>query len=135
MLSFNPYITFDGNCEEALRFYEDCFDGKIVFIQYYDEAAAFGTEAFRSKVMHSEFQAGPVHFMACDKTNNQHLNSGTNMSLYISFEEEFTQKNVFERLAAGGKIHLGLEKTIYGSTVGVLTDQFGIHWMLVCNIE
>jgi PhnB protein len=133
MESFHPYLTFDGNCEEALHFYERCFKGKIIYIQYYDEAAAFGAEGLGSKVMHSEFKAGPVHFMACDKTSNQTLNSGTNMTLYVSFEDETTQRKIFEQLSELGRIQLKPERTVWGSTVGMLTDQFGIHWMLVCN--
>jgi PhnB protein len=133
MKSFHPYLTFDGNCEDALNFYKRCFDGNIVYIQYYDEAAAFGSEAFGSKVMHSEFEAGAVHFMACDKTSNQTLNSGTNMTLYLSFQDETKQREIFNLLSELGRIQLRLEKTIWGSTVGMLTDQFGIHWMLVCN--
>ena len=83
--------------------------------------------------MHSEFKAGSVHFMACDKTNNQTLNSGTNMTLYISFKDEIRQKEIFDSLSELGKVQLKLQKTIWGSTVGMLTDQFGIHWMLVYN--
>ena len=83
--------------------------------------------------MHSEFKAGPVHFMACDKTSNQTLNSGTNMTLYVSFEDETTQRKIFEQLSELGRIQLKPERTVWGSTVGMLTDQFGIHWMLVCN--
>jgi PhnB protein len=134
MKDFHPYITFEGNCEEALRFYEHCFAGKILYIQYYDEAAAFGAEALKSKVMHSEFQSGPVHFMACDKSSNQiEVNSGTNLTLYIAFDNGSEQERIFKKLSEQGKINFGLEKTIWGSIVGLLTDKFGVQWMLVLN--
>ncbi len=133
MQAFHPYITFDGNCEEALNFYARCLDGRIVYIQYYDEAAAFGSEAFRSKVMHSEFKAGPVHFMACDRSSDQRVHHGTNLTLYISFDTIEKMNVIFEELSRNGKVQLAPEETIYGSTVGVLTDPFGIHWMLVHN--
>ncbi len=133
MQAFHPYITFDGNCEEALNFYAGCLGGKIIYMQYYDEAAAFGSEAFRSKVMHSEFKAGPVHFMACDRSSDQRVHFGTNLTLYISFDTREEQERTFGQLSRGGKIQLAPEETIYGATVGVLTDPFGIHWMLVYN--
>jgi PhnB protein len=136
MKGFHPYITFEGNCEEALKFYENCFNGTIEYIQYYDDAAAFGSEAMKNKIMHSEFNAGPLHFMACDRSpGNREFCMDTNMTLYISFDSHDEQEKIFKKLSSEGKIHMGLEQTVWGSTVGLLTDKFGIHWMLVYNNE
>ena len=133
MKEFNPYITFDGNCEEALRFYCHCFGGKIVFMQYYDETVQKDHTGLKSKVMHSEFRADPVCLMACDRSPGQNIHHGTNITLYVSFENSRQQDEIFLKLAEKGTIHMPLEGTFWGSRLGVLTDQFGIHWMLVLN--
>jgi PhnB protein len=131
MTGFNPYITFDGNCEEALKFYESCFSGKTLFIQHYEEIPVAVSKPFKSKVMHSEFKAGSVHFMACDKAPGQTIHPGTNITLYINFSSSKEQENIFNKLSAQGTIHMPLEPTFWGSRMGILTDRFGIHWMLV----
>jgi PhnB protein len=131
---FNPYITFDEKCEEALHFYERCFDGKIVFIQHYDDHIR-STPGAKQKVIHSEFRAGSIHFMACDKSPGQTIHQGTNITLYISFDNIRQQDEIFEKLSEKGVVHMPLEATFWGSRLGVLTDQFGIHWMLVLNRE
>jgi PhnB protein len=133
MTGFNPYITFDSCCEEALNFYKKCFGGEIVFIQYFDESAFGNGGAEKPKVMHSEFRADAVHLMACDKSPGQTIHQGTNITLYISFKNSKKQDEIFESLSVGGIIHMPLEATFWGSRLGILTDQFGIHWMLVLN--
>ena len=133
MTGFNPYITFDGTCEEALTFYSACFEGEIVFIQYYDESNQKTIPSRHSKVMHSEFKAGSIHFMACDKTPGQTIHPGTNITLYVSFSNARKQDEIYERLAERGVVHMPLEATFWGSRLGVVTDKFGIHWMLVLN--
>ena len=133
MKGFNPYITFDGNCEDALHFYENCFDGKITFLQYYDEANVKTSAEPKSKVMHCEFVADAIHLMACDRSPGQTIHQGTNITLYLSFNSAKKQEEVFEKLSRKGMIHMPLEATFWGSRLGILTDQFGIHWMLVLN--
>lgn len=135
MQSFNPYITFNGNCEKALKFYEACFNGKITFVQYFEDYMIGDRPNLLSKIMHSEFEAGAIKFMACDKSEDDNLNLHSRVTLYITFESEDLLKNVFKKLAVSGKINLPLEETIWGAKVGIITDQFDINWMLVYNPE
>jgi PhnB protein len=131
MKGFNPYITFDGTCEEALQFYKDCFGGEIIFLQYYADTTNGDTSPANSKIMHSEFQAEAIHLMACDRSPEQTVHQGTNLALYLSFKTPEEQQAVFDRLSIGAIIHMPLEATFWGSRLGVITDKFGIHWMLV----
>jgi PhnB protein len=133
MTGFNPYITFKGNCEKALTFYKSCFDGEVVFIQYYEDVNKIIPHGQYSKVMHSEFKAEAIHFMACDATPGQTIQYGTNITLYIDFSTVRRLEEVFEKLSVNGTVPLALEKTLWGSRLGIITDQFNIHWMLVCN--
>ncbi len=131
MMEFCPYITFEDSCGKALQFYKHCFGGEIVFIQYYD-SNGHNPDA-KGKVMHSEFRSGNIHLMACDKSPEQKLHQGTNITMYISLDSETEQRKIFTKLSENGVVHMPLEPTVWGSRLGVLTDQFGVHWMLVVN--
>jgi PhnB protein len=135
MQSFNPYITFNGNCEKALKFYETCFNGKTTFVQYFEDYMIADRPHLLSKIMHSEFEAGAIKFMACDKSEDGNLNNPSRVTLYITFESEDKLKNVFKKLAVSGKINLPLEETVWGAKVAIITDQFDINWMLVYTPE
>jgi PhnB protein len=136
MVGFNPYITFEGTCEEALHFYKSCFGGEILFIQYYRESPQAAVDKqFHDKIMHSEFKAGPVHFMACDVSGGESVLSGNPISFNIMFVDPQQQKRVFQKLAAGGTIKVPLEKTFWQSIFGMVTDRYGLHWMLNCEIS
>jgi PhnB protein len=135
MIDFNPYITFNGNCEEAINFYKECFGGEIVFMQYYDDGMQKPHHNGKPKVMHCEFKAQAVHLMGCDKTPGQTIHPGTNINLYLSFSSAREQDDIFEKLSHKAIVHMPLEATFWGSRLGILTDQFGIHWMLVLNRE
>lgn len=133
MTSFNPYITFDGCCEAALNFYSSCFNGEIIFVQYSDEFDAVENDGSARKIMHSEFQAGTLKFMACDATPGQTLHPGTNISLYAGFGDRAELENVFENLSTGGVVHMPIQTTFWGASLGILTDRFNIHWMVVLD--
>jgi PhnB protein len=130
LTEFHPYITFNGSCKDALEFYRSCFGGQIEFIQYYGELTQNSSS---SRVMHSEFRSGEIQFMACDTLPDEKIIQGTNISLYVSFSDADKQNETFARLAEEGNVHMNLEKTYWGSRLGILTDRFGIHWMLVLN--
>lgn len=133
MTDFNPYITFDGHCEEALDFYKECFHGEILFTQYYGESPKHVPEEYHQKIMHSEFKAGGIHFMACDNLPGQTMHYGNNVTFNVTFDDLSEQEEVFKKLSEGGNIYLTLQDTFWGSKFGMLTDRFGIHWMLNCD--
>ena len=136
MIDFNPYITFDGTCEEALRFYKSCFGGEILYLQYYRDAPGENaTNQLGEKVMHSEFKSGPVHFMACDVSTGAADLQGNRISFYINFADPLQQKRTFQKLAEKGKIQVQLEQTLWQSLFGMVTDRYGVQWMLNCDIN
>ena len=130
MIGFNPYITFEGTCEEALHFYKSCFGGEILFIQYYRESPQAVADQFSNKIMHSEFKAGPIHFMACDVYGGDSLLKGNPVSFNINFADPQEQRRVFDVLAAHGIVKVPLEKTFWQSIFGMVTDRYGVQWMV-----
>ena len=135
MKGFNPYLTFNGNCREALEFYKECFDGQIEHIMTFGESKMGETEQEKNRIMHSVFRSGSIFFMASDSMPQQPATAGSNVTLNIDFNDPAGQKKVFDRLAQGGKVTMPLQDTFWGARFGMLTDKFGINWMANCELK
>lgn len=129
MKSLQVYLFFAGNCEQALNFYKDCLNGEILTIQRFKESPMEVPEDQKNNVLYAEFKAENVYFMASDGLQPAAEPTG-NVSLNINFTDENEQKAIFEKLSAGGKVTMPLQDTFWNSKYGMLTDKFGIHWML-----
>jgi PhnB protein len=134
MKGFNPYLTFPGNCREALNYYKQCFNGEIESIQTFGDAK-MGGGADANKIMHSVFRAGSIFFMASDSAPDQPVPAGNNFTLNIDFEDPATQAKVFNKLGEGGSVNMPLQDTFWGARFGMLTDKFGINWMFNCELK
>jgi PhnB protein len=130
-----PYLNFDGSCEEALEFYKQKLGAKVGMMMRYKEApetdraaiAAAGTE---NKVMHATFHIGDTTLFASDgrcqgKPNFQ----GISLSLDAANEAEADK--LFNGLADGGQVHMPMSKTFFSPRFGMLADRFGVSWMVI----
>lgn len=135
MKQLNPYLTLFGNCKEALNFYKQCLDGKIVNLMPFEGSPFEVPEDYKNKVMHAEFKADGIMFMASDGMPDQSPVERSNIALSLNFSDLVEQEKVFNALAEGGTVTMALEDTFWGAKFGMLTDQFGIEWMLNCNTE
>ncbi len=133
MKKLNPYLNFPGTTREALNFYKDCLNGEIVSIQTYGEAYMEVEDKYKNNVIHAEFKADGVEFMASDGMPGFAATPGNMITLSINLDDEQEQKDIFNALAAGGKVTMPLDKTFWGAIFGQLTDRFGIQWMLNCE--
>lgn len=131
MRSLNAYLFFAGNCREALEFYQHALNGKIDSLQTYGEGNIAENDSQKDLVMHADFRIGDVHMMAADSVRP--VESGTNISLNLNFETEDEQTEVFNKLAEGGKVTMQLEDTAWGARFGMITDKYGVQWMLNCE--
>lgn len=131
MRSLNAYLFFAGNCREALEFYQHALNGKIDSLQTYGEGNIAENDSQKDLVMHADFRIGDVHMMAADSVRP--VESGTNISLNLNFETEDEQTEVFNKLAEGGKVTMQLEDTFWGARFGMITDKYGVQWMLNCE--
>lgn len=130
MKQLNVYLCFSGNCEEALNFYKDCLGGEIVSLQRFGDAPMESAEADKQRVMHAEFKAEGIYFMASDSMPGQTLRSGEMVQLSINLTDAAEQENIFQKLSAGGNVDMPLQDTFWGASFGMLTDKYGIKWML-----
>jgi len=128
-----PYLTFEGNALDALTFYTQALEGRVLYSQTFrqSELEAGMPEAWKDKIMHAAFQAGDLQLMVSDTPDSEtKVISGDQVQLALNFTNEQEIDRVYSHLAEDGQVTLALEKTSWGAKFGMLTDQFGVRWML-----
>ncbi len=137
MLSqLNPYLTFNGNCREAMTFYQECLGGELTLQSVGESPAADRCpEGTASQIMHSSLMRDDLLLMATDMVAPQGYIVGNHMSLSLNFNSEEEIKAVFEKLSNGGIIVDSLKKQFWGALFGVVVDKFGMAWMLNCDVQ
>ncbi len=126
----NPYLSFRDNAREAMEFYKTVFGGKLQ-MQTFKEYHASQDPSEDNKIMHASLVGdNGIVFMAADTPNSMQYRAGTNISMSLSGEDEAELRGYFNKLAAGGTIGMPLEKAPWGDTFGMVTDKFGVPWMV-----
>jgi PhnB protein len=126
----NPYLNFKDKTREAMEFYRTVFGGKLT-INTFKEFHASQDPSEDDKIMHSVLEAeNGITFMAADTPNRMEYKPGTNYSMSLSGDDEAELKKYFEKLSAGGQITQPLVKATWGDTFGMVTDRFGVLWLV-----
>ncbi|MBD1210342.1 MAG: VOC family protein [Ignavibacteria bacterium] len=134
MKNLNVYLTFAGTCKDALALYKEALGGEIVSLQTFGEAPTPNIpDDKKNNVMHAEFRAGDIYFMASDSMPEQPVILGNAVTLSISLDSLEEQESIFSKLSDGGAVTMPLQDTFWGARFGMLTDKFGINWMLNCD--
>jgi|SRR5579859_610462 len=129
-VKLNPYISFKDNAREAMEFYKTVFGGKLT-ASTFKEFHASEDPAEENKVMHSVLETeNGIVFMASDTPNRMEYMAGKNVSMSLSGENEAELRGYWDKLAVGAQVMMPLEKAPWGDTFGMLTDKFGIQWMV-----
>lgn len=130
MPSVKPYVSFKGNCADAVKFYIDALGAELVFSQKYGDSPMKG-KAPDDKIMHCTLRVGDTHVMACDSMFPDHpVNVGNNISLAIGADDPAAADGMFDRLSQGGTVTLPMQETFWARRFGMLIDRFGINWMI-----
>ena len=133
-MELNPYLLFNGNCEAAFKFYEQHLGGKIETIHTYGGSPMekhFPTE-WRDKVMHARMSAGKTVLMGSDAHEGQYqLPQGFSVSLNLKDVAEADR--VFQALSTNGTVQMPIQQTFWAKRFAMLTDSFGIPWMINCE--
>jgi uncharacterized glyoxalase superfamily protein PhnB len=129
-----PYLFFAGRCEEALEFYKTALHAKISMLMRFDESpdpvpSGMLQPGFESKIMHSTFHVGGMTLMASDGCDDKSRHDGFRLALSVA--DEAGADRVFHALAEGGKVDMPLTKTFWSPRYGMVTDKFGIGWMVM----
>ncbi len=131
MAKINTYLTFNGNCREAMTFYKDCLGGELILQTIGDSPLADTMpKDMKEYILHSTLVADALVLMASDMVPESGLMKGNAVSLMLECGDEAEIRLNYERLSAGGQRTHELEYTFYGAIMGDFTDQFGNHWLL-----
>jgi|SRR5277367_5281574 PhnB protein len=133
-MQFDPYLHFNGNCEEAFTSYEKIFGGKIDFKLTHGESpmAAQTAPEWRDKIMHMAMRVGDRVLQGTDAPP-QYQQPIQGFSVSISVKDLNEGKNIFDALAEGGKVDLPFSETFWSPGFGMLVDRFGVPWMVNTN--
>lgn len=139
MATTNTYLNFNGNCEDAFNFYKSVFGGEFTYIGRFGEMPESEdykvAEADKNKVMHVSLPIGSSILMGSDCGGDwaPTFKQGNNFSVSVSADSKEEADKIFNSLSAGGQITMPLENTFWGDYFGMLTDKYGINWMMSFN--
>ena len=128
-----PYLTFGGRCEEAMAFYTKALGATVEMAMRFSESPEPMPEGmvppgFENKIMHASIMIGESRIMLSDGCGD--ATEYTGFSLSISVANEAEADAAFNALADGGKVTMPMEKTFWSPKFGMLTDRFGVSWMV-----
>ncbi len=131
MKNIISYLTFNGNCREALHFYKQCIGGELNFQTIGESPMAEQMPPkMKDCILHSTLTNGNVVIMATDISPENGITKGNNISLMLDCSSEDEIKTLYKKLLVGGHSSHSLEDTFWGAIFGDLTDKYGNHWLL-----
>jgi len=132
--TLNPYLNFRSDAREAMEFYEGVFGGKLTIATFKDYHVSTDPGE-DDKVMHAVLEIDDdTAIMAADTPNGMEHAPGTDFSLSLSGDDEGELRGYFEKLAVGGAVAMALDKAAWGDTFGMLTDRFGVRWLVNISV-
>lgn len=129
MKAIQAYLTFNGNCREAMESYAHALGGELNVSTYAQAPGAPPAEG-ADRVMHARLTGGSAILMASDMPPGRNMVQGDSVQLSIACESREEQERIFAALSDGASITMPLQDTFWGSHFGMLTDRFGVRWML-----
>lgn len=135
MAHFEPYLSFDGTCAEAMRFYEKTLGGKIEMQMTYGEAPpmeGFPTPsgAAAGRIMHASMTLEGNRIMAADSPPGMPYEPMKGITVSLAYPDAGKGRAIFEALSAGGQVVMPYRKTFWADGFGMCVDKFGTPWMV-----
>ena len=133
-MQLNPYLTFDGRCEAAFKFYEKALRGKIVaMMTYADTPMKEQVPAEQQgKIVHARLTIGDEVLMGGDAPPGRY-EPPKGITVTLGIDNPAEAERVFKELSEGGTVTMPIEETFWALRFGMLTDQFGTPWMVNCE--
>jgi PhnB protein len=126
-----PYLNFDGRCEEAIEFYRSALGAEVLFLHRFKDAPdpSMISPGSENKIMHVTLRIGEKTVQASDgRCTGKSSFQGFSLSLTVATDAE--AEKAFAALSNGGQVQMPLGKTFWTSGFGMLTDRFGVPWMV-----
>ncbi len=133
-MSIRPYLFFEGRCEEALNFYREALGAELVMLMRFKDSPepAPGAEDKAEKVMHAAFRVAGTEVLASDGhcLGQQNFNG---FALALTLPDPAAVDMAFAALSAGGEVRMPPTRTFFSPSFGVVSDRFGVSWMLMAQ--
>lgn len=133
-IQVRPYLSFKGDCEMAFKFYAKCLGGQLGELFHYSGTplADQVPSGWEDKVMHGSMKIGELVLMGSDVAPDQY-EEPKGISLTLQMKNVAEAERIFQELARDGKVVLPLEQTFWAERFGMVTDRFGIPWVINCG--
>lgn len=134
-MRLNPHLAFDGRCEEAFRFYVGALGGQILAMLPY-RGSPFAERVpleWRDRILHATLDLGEGRLTGADVSSEEGYRAPEGFSVLLEPGNAAEAERIFGRLSEGGRVGMPLQKTFWAERFGMVTDRFGIPWMLNCS--
>jgi PhnB protein len=133
-MQLNPYLTFNGTCETAFKFYAQVLGGKIEAMIPHEGTpmADHVSPEWRSKIMHARLSIGDRLLMGSDAPPDRR-EAMQGFSVTLSLDDATEAERIFGALAEKGTVRMPIQQTFWAARFGMLVDQFGTPWMINCE--
>jgi PhnB protein len=131
-MQVEPYLSFDGRCEEAIEFYRRALGAEVNMLMRFKDSPDQNmiTPGTENKVMHASLRIGTSTVLMSDgRCTGKATFSGISLTLLVATEAE--AENVFAALGEGGQVQMPLAKTFFSARFGMVADRFGLSWMIL----
>ena len=131
MITFSPYFSFNGNCREAMTFYQGCFGGTLSFQSIADAPSSNDLpEKIKDCILQASLITENLVLLATDMVAEEYLIKGNALSILLNFKNEEEIKACYQKLSNGGHSSHPLELNFWGVLFGAVTDKYGNCWLL-----
>ena len=133
-MALNPYLYFDGQCEEAFRFYEKCLGGKITFMMAWKDSPMpdQAPPGWATKILHAGLASGDGVLEGCDAMPGQYKKPES-FCVMLRPKTASEADRIFKALAEGGSVQIPIAETFWALRFGKLVDRFGVPWLINCE--
>jgi PhnB protein len=133
-MSLNPYLYFDGQCEEAFKFYEQCLGGKITFLMTYEGAPMAGQTppGWAKKILHAGLALDDGLLEGCDAGPVEYTKPQS-FGLMLRPKDIAEAERIFNALAENGTVHMPFQEYFWALRFAHVVDRFGIPWLINCE--
>jgi PhnB protein len=133
-MQINIHLPFSGQCEEAFNLYEKTLGGKITFMQRYGGSpmADHAPPGWQDKIMHMSMNVSGLTIMGSDASPD-HFQKANGIDVSVNVSDPAEAERVFATLSEGGQVRMPLAETFWALKFGMVTDRFGIPWMINCE--
>lgn len=133
-MQLSPYLTFNGQCEAAFKFYQQCLGGNIQTMMTWGESPMTDQvpSEWRDKIIHTTLVVGETVLSGADAPPDRY-EEPRGFSVTIQIDDPAEAERIFSALSEGGKVQMPLQPTFWAVRFGMAVDRFGIPWMVNCG--